>query len=206
MHEQTAQQTLTTTRRALHGVAELVLAGPQHAESGDIRLEVLPHGIGCVTTKVRIEGHDLVSGTTRIPLGSTCRELAAAAGLEARAPGIYSDGSGVDLDEPLTIDAESLDVLLQWYRWGDAALQSFAPDAERVLWPEHFDVAITLDEVNYGASPGDAGHQAPYAYVGPWAARTGEFWNAPFGALRPATAFPDVAAVVAFFKAGQSAA
>ena len=36
------------------------------------------------------------------------------------------------------------------------------------LWPEHFDLATTIDEVNYGGSPGDDGHPLPYLYVGPW--------------------------------------
>jgi hypothetical protein len=77
---------------------------------------------------------------------------------------------------------------------------------EPVLWPEHFDVGIAADEVNYGVSPGDAGHQSPYAYVGPWTARQGEFWNAPFGALRPAAELADPRAVAAFFAAGRAAA
>ena len=37
-----------------------------------------------------------------------------------------------------------------------------------MLWPEHFDVAVTDNEVNYGVSAGDDGHPLPYAYVGPW--------------------------------------
>ena len=45
---------------------------------------------------------------------------------------------------------------------------------------------IGVDEVNYGMSPGDGFHAAPYAYVGPWTPREGAFWNVPFGALRPA--------------------
>ena len=40
-----------------------------------------------------------------------------------------------------------------------------------VLWPEHFDVGITLDKVNYGVSPGDDDIPEPYAYVGPWTPR-----------------------------------
>ena len=52
-----------------------------------------------------------------------------------------------------------------------------------MLWPEHFDVAVTEDEVNYGVSPGDDFHPLPYAYVGPWTSRIGVFWNAPFGAF-----------------------
>lgn len=66
----------------------------------------------------------------------------------------------------------------------------FAPDLTPVLWPEHFDVGIQLDEVNYGISPGDHYVDEPYAYVGPWTPRTGEFWNAPFGAARPLRDLP----------------
>ncbi len=58
--------------------------------------------------------------------------------------------------------------LADWLARGDQALRALAPDVEPVLWPEHFDLGIQLDEVNYGISPGDAGHPRPYAYVGPW--------------------------------------
>lgn len=51
---------------------------------------------------------------------------------------------------------------------GDAALRLFAPGGGPVLWPEHFDVAIDLDEVTYGVSLGDAEIAGPYAYVAPW--------------------------------------
>jgi hypothetical protein len=37
----------------------------------------------------------------------------------------------------------------------------------------------------------------------PWTPLTGEFWNAPFGALRYADVLPDAAAVVAFFAEGR---
>jgi hypothetical protein len=46
-------------------------------------------------------------------------------------------------------------------------------------------VAVTVNEVNYGVSPGDSYQERPYAYVGPWSPRTGAFWNAPFGAVLP---------------------
>jgi hypothetical protein len=68
---------------------------------------------------------------------------------------------------------------------GRQALKRLFPDEEAVLWPEHFDVAVTVDEVNYGISPGDAEHPLPYAYVGPWTPRAGAFWNEPFGASAP---------------------
>jgi hypothetical protein len=70
-----------------------------------------------------------------------------------------------------------------------------------VLWPEHFDLGVTLDEVNYGVSLGDGYLAEPYAYVGPWQPRTGPFWNAPFGAARPLRDVPDVAG---FFAEGRS--
>ncbi len=194
---------LTATRRALHGIAELVLAGPQHAASGTIRLRVVPGGIGAVSSEVRIEGHDLVWDGGRMPLAGSARALAAAAGLEARAPGNYEDDSGVDPDEELTLDPTALDTLLAWFGTGEEALRAFAPGEEPVLWPEHFDLAITLDEVNYGVSAGDGGHEAPYAYVGPWTQRTGDFWNVSFGALRAAADLPDAAAVTAFFEEGR---
>ncbi len=55
------------------------------------------------------------------------------------------------------------------------------------LWPEHFDLGITAQAINYGASPGDARFTDPYIYVGPHdGAPLGEpeFWNAPFGTVR----------------------
>jgi hypothetical protein len=73
---------------------------------------------------------------------------------------------------------------------GDQALRRLAPGETPVLWPEHFDVGVTVAEVNYGLSPGDGYLDEPYAYVGPWTARTGEFFNAPFGAARPIRELP----------------
>jgi hypothetical protein len=201
------EATLTATRRSLHGVAELVIAGPQFRTSGSIELRVRPGGFGGHQSSVCVEGSDLVWDGGRVPLQGTCRELAAVSGQEvADLADVYADGSGVDPDAPLTFDAAALDVLLGWFVRGDAALRAFAPDVEPVLWPEHFDVGYAVDEVNYGASPGDDAHTRPYAYVGPWTAREGEFWNASFGALRDAEDLPDVEAVVSFFQAGRDAA
>ena len=53
--------TLTTTRRSLHAVAELVLAGPQHAQTGEISLRALPGGFGTThTPDLRVDGTDVV--------------------------------------------------------------------------------------------------------------------------------------------------
>jgi hypothetical protein len=195
------------TRRCLHGVAELVIAGPQYRAHGTIRLQSVPGGFGGAALGVQVIAGELRwdGGRSRLPIESrTCEELSSAAGLVVGRPeGLYTSGSGVAPDEPLAVDPEAATVLAGWFERGDTALRQFAPGSSPVLWPEHFDVAISLDEVNYGVSGGDAGAPAPYAYVGPWTPRMGPFWNAPFGALRAASALRDAAALLAFFTEGR---
>lgn len=194
------------TRRSLHGIAELVLAGPQHREIGRIRLRIVGGGFGTIgEPSLRVEGGDLVTGTARIPLsGQTCASLAEAAGIEAGAPvGLYPDGSGVKPDEVITVDPEAGAAILRAFSAGDEALRGFAPETEPVLWPEHFDLAITLDEVNYGVSPGDGHLPEPYAYVGPHRPREGTFWNAPFGAARTLRELGNADAIQGFFEEGK---
>lgn len=193
-----------TTRRSLHGVGELLIAGPQYREHGTIRLRATPGGFGGVAVALRVEGTDLVWDGGRAPLTGTVRSLAAAAGIEPGPPdGVYHDTSGTGPDDEVVVDPAAAAELADWFARGDAALRALAPDQEPVLWPEHFDLAISAGEVNYGVSPGDAGHPAPYAYVGPWTPREGEFWNASFGALRPATALPTEDSLREFFEQGR---
>lgn len=198
------RQTFESTRRALHGLAELVLAGPQYAQSQTIRLRVTPRGFGTVTTPdLRVEELELVSPGHRIPLGGTFASLASAVGVEARTlREVYDAGPEVGPDDPVVVDADAVDVIARSLGNGDAALRTFAPDQEPVLWPEHFDLAVTVDEVNYGVSLGDAHLPEPYAYVGPWAPREGTFWNAPFGAARALTELPEVESLAGFFQTG----
>lgn len=192
------------TRRSLHGVAELVLAGPQYDASRSIRLRVTPGGFGTVgAPHLRVEGHELVTPEGRMRLDGTFAELAEAAGVMARAlRDVYAGGPDVDLHEPIDLDPDHAVAVCEAFAIGDAAMRAFAPDQQPVLWPEHFDVGITVDEVNYGVSPGDDHLAEPYAYVGPWATRDGPFWNAPFGATRTLREAPDVGAVLAFFHEG----
>jgi hypothetical protein len=198
---------LVPTRRSLHGVAELLIAGPQHRAHGTIRLRVTPGGFGGVRLPVRVDGAELVWDGGRAPLDSTCRALAETAGIDVGRPeGVYTDTSVLGPDTPLAVDPTAAKVICDWFSLGDAALRAFAPDLEPVLWPEHFDLGFSVDEVNYGISPGDAGHPDPYAYVGPWESRQGDFWNVPFGALRSADELPDVFAIAGFFAAGRDAA
>ncbi|MGZ4427965.1 MAG: hypothetical protein ACXVXC_11120 [Nocardioidaceae bacterium] len=203
----TETERYAATRRSLHAVAELVLAGPQYARAGDIRLRVGADGIETWTEpRVRVAGSDLVHDGGRTPLaGRTCAELAADVGVTARhLDDVYPDVVPVAPDEPLDVHPEDAARLLSALALGDAALERFAPGQERVLWPEHFDVAITWDEVNYGVSPGDAFLAEPYAYVGPHEVPTGSFWNAPFGAVRPIREVADAADLVTFLEEGRS--
>src|SRR2546430_12232303 len=107
--ERMSAEDLGRTRRALHGVAELVLAGPQFRASGTIRLRLTPQGIATVATpELYLDGTHLVSGDRGVAVnGRSCAALAGAVGVEAGAPAdLYHDGSGVAPDEPLALDAD----------------------------------------------------------------------------------------------------
>ena len=200
------EQKLVSTRRALHGVAELILAGSQYERGGGIRLRVVPGGFATVAAPdLRVDGDLLVGPDGTVGLtGGTFRERAQQAGVEARRlDDVYSGGPKVEPDASIDLDPGAARHLADAFARGDAALCAFAPDLTPVLWPEHFDVAITLGEVNYGVSPGDDAIPAPYAYVGPWTPRTGDFWNTPFGAARLLNDLDDI---LEFFLAGQDQA
>jgi hypothetical protein len=204
--EQMDKHLLTATRRSLHAVAEQLLAGPQYREKGTIRLRITRGGFGQVGGPWAVEGVDLIGEDVRVPLTGSVEDVALSAGIAAGVPEIYSDHADLSPDAPLEVDAATAAELAAWFARGDAGLRAFAPEDVPVLWPEHFDLGIAVDEVNYGISLGDAEHDDPYAYVGPWTQRQGPFWNVSFGSLRGAAELPDAAAVTAYFAAGRAAA
>ena len=201
------------TRESLHGIAELLLAGPQYRRDGTIRLRVSAGAIATVTQPELRADHLYVWASDRpvAVAGATYAELGSRLGVVAGAPeGLYDEGSGVQPSEQPQLDPEAASVLLDALYRGDQALRAFAPDQTPVLWPEHFDVGVTVDEVNYGVSPGDGYLGEPYMYIGPHKPRSGEFWNAPFGAARPLSAAgvgvslsASVAEIAAFFAEGR---
>ncbi|WP_306362192.1 hypothetical protein [Nocardia sp. CC227C] len=199
--------TYEDTRFALHAAAELLIAGPQYRRFGTIRMRIVLGGFTGVKWPVSVTGTDLVWPRGRVTLHGTYRDVAAAAGFEADGPpgGLYPDGTDMDPDEPFTLDSTAAGTVHDWFAIGDTALRRFA--AERpVLWPEHFDLSVAVDEVNYGVSPGDWDNPRPYAYVGPWTRRPGEFWNAPFGAMRTRDEVGTVAGLLDFFREGRARA
>src|SRR3954471_10881762 len=206
---------LIETRESWHRVAEHVLAAGQFAAAGTIRLRPWPGGFA---TTVGIDGRRLAVVGDRLllidgdvshsqPL-TTMRAAAAFAGVTPGLRGSYVPATSADPDAALRIDVAAARRLADWYALGDAALRRFAeqigPPVEPVLWPEHFDVAITLDGVNYGASPGDEAMPEPHLYVGPHGGppSADRFWNATFGAAAAAGRISTTDDAVAFFSAG----
>src|SRR3954454_24139318 len=195
------------TREALHRVAEHVVSPARVAATGnEIALMVTPGGFGTPPFPdgggVRVAGTELVvrdaTGTERrAPLTS----LAAAAELA----GVRAD------DAPLDVDAADAARLAEFYAFAQRVLETLRAEAADaspiVLWPEHFDLAFSAGEVNYGASPGDEQHAQPYLYVAPWTApEPSDVWNA-VGFAGAELAWPvDEGAALAFFRERRDAA
>jgi hypothetical protein len=196
--------TLESTRHSLHALAELLLAGPQYARNGDIRLHVTATGFATVTEPMyEVRATELVTPDGQVPLTGSVASLAARVGVVPRdLRDVYAVGPTMGVDDQLAVDEQAARLILSGFARGDAAMRQLAPDEEPVLWPEHFDVGVAFDEVNYGVSPGDADFAEPYAYIGPWKLRTGPFWNAPFGAARLMRELPGLDDVLEFFAAG----
>lgn len=207
---------LVETRRALHAVAEQVLASARYRADGHIWLEASPGGFATpwfshdgAACRLAVAGTEISasdgSGERSEPL-TTLRAAGELVGIEPGAPGTYPPATSWDLDAPLRIEPANARVLAEWFALVDAALLRVAGEGvPRQLWPEHFDLAVSVDEVNYGGSPGDDDHPDPYLYVGPWKVPAqGGFWNEPFGASAPAAQVPTVEAAVAFFGAART--
>lgn len=211
---------LTATRESLHRLAEHVVSPCRHAQTGRIGLRPHPRGLqtppfGPEGEIVAVDLDELViidaAGERRTKV-SSLRAAGNFAGIAPGAPAdVYSPATPCELDAPLTLDVDAMRVLAGWYALGASALAELAArtasesPSEAQLWPEHLDLAMTVGSVNYGFSPGDAARPEPYVYVGPHAGRPtdDDFWNADFGAARPAPDIADAAAAVAFFDAAR---
>ncbi|MBJ7357215.1 hypothetical protein [Nocardioides sp.] len=204
----TPETALVRTRLSLHAVAELLLAGPQYDASGTLRLRVSPGGFATIAEpELAVVGAALLAGSKEILLdGRSIGEVAQDAGVTPRPLGdIQKDHTDLGPGDLLSVDARSAGEIAEALRIGAAALAAYSPATDAVLWPEHFDVGISVDEVNYGVSPGDGYVEVPYAYVGPWDrdGLDGPFWNAPFGAAAPLTELGDETGVAAYFERGR---
>jgi len=167
---------------------------------------------------IPVEGHDVVirNGSNeagRAPI-TTIGDAAQFVGVAPGAPAaVYQPNTPLEIDVALSVDTDASEVIAMWYELTALALGAFAtsiPDDQPTvaqLWPEHFDLALTADRINYGGSPGDAAIDVPYLYVGPFEGRptSGDpFWNQSFGA---AIGFDEIASIgdaFAFFERGRA--
>lgn len=172
------ERSFCVTRDGLHQLAEQVLAADRFRHSGRIGLQATPGGfagpweiVDGAKRCVRIEGTDLVlingEHRTAQPI-STVRAAADLLGIDPAAPPVYRGSTNVDPDALLQIDEESAAVIADWFEFGAVALERFlaahpelaGPTVGPTLWPEHFDLAVTIDdtgkgELVLGVSPGD---------------------------------------------------
>lgn len=161
-------QSFEATRLALHELAERRIA-PARKPENEISLRQTPGGFGTpwfwdggAFTQVRVEGAELVT-----------------------------EREGEVSREKLEVDEAAARQLADWYAFSASVLLRVAHECGEELdpsplrlWPEHFDIAFEAgsekagQRANYGASPGDNDHVAPYLYVGPWSGEAeGELWN-----------------------------
>jgi hypothetical protein len=198
--------TLVATRLQLHGIAECLFAGPEYRAAGEIALQVTSGGFGTTAgPELRLDGLELVAGNRRVPAAGSLGDLADRLGVVFGAPAIgYPDGSGAQPDDVVDLDPAATQLILDWYALSDTALRMLDPHQQPILWPEHFDIAILLDDRSYGSSPGDDFYPGPYAYVSARDHGGEPFWNAPFGALRDAGEFASAPDLVAFWREGRA--
>jgi hypothetical protein len=196
--------TYDATRAALHQLACYVLAPARLAQDERISLQPVGDGFGTPPIEggsaVRVSGADLVIENVDASSArsiTTLRDAAEFVGvaLDPRPP-VGADLPPFEPDSPLEVDRTASIALGAWYRAGLDAIQRLVlPAGSTVgsaeLWPEHFDLAVVITpaghaRVNIGFSPGDDASDEPYVYVGPFERRglVGNYWNAPFGALR----------------------
>lgn len=184
------------TRLAVHALAEHVLSGVRYAAVG--RIGLLPAADGVVTPTferraVGLSGLELVdrneTGERRTRV-TTLRAAAGYFGSALGAPPLWTPVTAPDPDAPLAIGETDVQLLAAWFSLVGEALAVQAPDAVQTLWPEHFDLALTVSDadrgdITFGGSPGDAEHAQPYLYVlPPVPVPDGDrsFWNETFGA------------------------
>jgi hypothetical protein len=210
---------LSVTRQSLHRAAEHLLAAARKRATGEITLLPGPDG---VTTPplpdggvVALEGAEIVvrrpDGERRAPL-TTLVEAAGAVGLQPGFPWTkHRPGTDYEPHAALMVDPASAAALARWFALGDEALRALTAEvpaeqpSDPQIFPEHFDLGITANRVNYGFSPGDDAIPTPYVYVGPHDALSPDpFWNAPFGAYRTWEDVDTAEQAVAFFRAARS--
>lgn len=209
-----------STRESLRALACYVISPARKIRTGRIGLRPVAGGFGTPPfddgTRIVVRGDELALDPGSAAPITTLRAGAGFLGIQLSPdPGVGHDLPPYDPDGALAVDADASRALGRWYAFGAQVLDelharwSSGPVSEAQLWPEHFDLAVTVElgsarKVNVGFSPGDGFSPQPYAYVGPQDADdlSGPFWNAPFGAFVPYAGLPSEEAALAFVLDG----
>jgi hypothetical protein len=185
-----------TTRQSLHAVAEHVMATASYAALGKIGLR--PSSGGFATQELHGKRMIVRDGSLNgVPIhGKTLAELGAR---DVALP--YTPVTTMH-DDPLAVDAPSATSLGNWYGLVAVALGAVMPPdaAPQQIWPEHFDLATSSGEANYGGSPGDETYPEPYLYVGPWDRSDASTFDDPWGWTYHARDITGVEDAMAFFR------
>lgn len=202
------------TRVAMHTLAEHVLCAARYAAVGRIGLTPVGDGIATPPFDGRVVGLrdvDLVdagtAGERRSPV-TTLRSAGEFFSVTPGVPPLWTPTTNGDPDAVLEIEANGVAALAAWFALVSTALTTMHPAASQTLWPEHFDLAITVADATYGGSPGDTTHVWPYLYVTPPGDPVPDgdrrFWNEPFGASLTYDRITGVADAVAFFAEAEA--
>lgn len=209
-----------STRESLRALACYVVGPARKARIGRIGLRPVGGGFGTPPfddgTRLVVRGDELAFDPGDAARITTLRAAAEFAGVELSPdPAVGHDLPPYQPDVPLAVDRGASLLLGRWYAFGQRVLDDLAASwtaatiSEAQLWPEHFDLAVTVElddgrKVNVGFSPGDTFSADPYAYVGPHdtGALEGDYWNAPFGAFLPYERLTSDAAALAFVVDG----
>lgn len=191
----------SATKDALHQLAFFAIAPARYRVEGRMGLAAAPGGFGTppFDGKVaRVEGDALVLEERDAVASQTITTVRAACRFYGHDYEVdwFSDFhdplTPIDPDQQLDVDDTAARALGQWFNFGTEALDRLRQHgtedddvSEVQLWPEHFDPATELGEVDlgqrasYGVSPGDSEHAQPYLYVAPWGevGRDDDYWN-----------------------------
>jgi hypothetical protein len=205
------------TRRSLHALAENVLAGDLARNTSKVGLRVTTGGFGQPEhfvadrrRRLRIDGDDLVvldGDDERWERISTMAAAATFAGVKVGPPAQYYEPS-TSPDTELVVDRSVAAELAEWLVLAEQIIEAFRSRHRRdlptiaQLWPEHFDLSITMKSANFGASLGDAAHPAPYLYVAPWRVPEGSFWTYAWGSAFSWESVTDVESGLAHLEEG----
>ena len=199
----------STTRDALHALAEQVVAAAYFHATATSGLRPTPRGFGTPVfgdgERVRVDGvgarararRARARGCEITTLGATRR--ASSASRSVHADRVHAGDARSIPTRRSRVDHDAALALGDWYRARRraaattcATVHADEPSTESQIWPEHFDLACEIGDAdagtraNYGASPGDGAIPQPYLYVGPWdaARRTGHARRLPVRARR----------------------